>query len=1059
MEKQQWHRMLASVAVVLSASSLSAKIDKATIAERGVKGGLLVHLGCGDGKLTAELGRSEGFLVCGLERSQAKVDAARKNVQGLGLYGKRVSISRWEGERLPFVDSLVNLLVVEEGAEPARAEILRVLAPKGVAYIKSGGKVERIVKPRPSAMDEWTHYLHGPDNNAVSSDRLVGPPNRLRWSAEPVWPRSHEYSPSLSSLVSGDGKIFYLHDDGIRGILDERLPERWFVYARDAYNGLLLWRVPLPNWGPAAWKHSRHWHTPLTLPRRLVISGKRVYVTLGYRAPVSVLDADTGATLRTFENTADTDEILCVGSTLIVRRRETIPNYAAGAEAWNVHVRAKAGKKAPKGLTRLPDVENKPQSIMAIDTGTGQLRWRVDCGKMMTLSLAATAEYVCYHDFDQVVCLRFRDGKELWRAASASWPDLIGTSGTLLLHNGAVYFAGTGGLQAWDAATGAELWQGPRIARTTIRHPPDMFIADGLLWGGLTPDMPTGRIPHEEAPEIAPAMRGKLVQGLDPKTGKVAREWPIAALISPGHHVRCYRAKATDRYLMWPKRGIEFVDIVNGKDHQRCNWVRGECSYGLLPANGLIYAPPHPCQCSLGVVLTGFNALASAPGALTPAAAGRLLRGPAYGERATALVDTGPDWPMYRRDGARSGRTTASVPTQLKTRWTRSLGGKLTPPVIATGQVYVASPETHVLHALDSVTGEARWQFTAGARIDSPPTVHRGFVVFGCRDGRVYCLRAEDGALVWRFSAGPQERRIVAMGQLESPWAVSGSVLVEKGAAYFAAGRSSFLDGGVYLYGLAVPTGEVLYEHRFQGPAPDTANTPGPTYHMEGTKADLLSTDGKSILMLFQRFDMELNKLPTPPGDGAGNRRITRRLAPRNGFLDTTWFDRTSWTYGERWLGRHFRSGTPASGQILVFDDSTTYTLQVFSKQYFMSPSFTPGAGYLLRADPYGDAAKGQGRGKPKWAVRIPVRARGMVLAGDTLFLAGAPDTVAEEDPYAALEGRKGAVLWAVSAQNGRKLAEEPLGAPTVPDGMAAARGRLFLCTIDGEVLCLGEQE
>ena len=72
-----------------------------------------------------------------------------------------------------------------------------------------------------------------------------------------------------------------------------------------------------------------------------------------------------------------------------------------------------------------------------------------------------------------------------------------------------------------------------------------------------------------------------------------------------------------------------------------------------------------------------------------------------------------------------------------------------------------------------------------------------------------------------------------------------------------------------------------------------------------------------------------------------------------------------------------------------------------------------------------------------------------------TLSLAGPPDVVPTEDPYGALEGRKGATLWAVSAADGHKLAEYSLPAPPAFDGMAAARGQLYLSTIDGSVVCL----
>jgi len=56
----------------------------------------------------------------------------------------------------------------------------------------------------------------------------------------------------------------------------------------------------------------------------------------------------------------------------------------------------------------------------------------------------------------------------------------------------------------------------------------------------------------------------------------------------------------------------------------------------------------------------------------------------------------------------------------------------------------------------------------------------------------------------------------------------------------------------------------------------------------------------------------------------------------------------------------------------------------------------------------------------------------------------------------AALEGREGALLLAVSAADGKKLAEYTLESPPVWDGMAAAGGRLYFATEDGTVICFG---
>jgi len=71
------------------------RILKAT----GVQGGLVVHLGCGDGQLTAALRASPSYLVHGLDKSAANVAAARKHIQSLGHYGP-VSVGKPDGKSL-----------------------------------------------------------------------------------------------------------------------------------------------------------------------------------------------------------------------------------------------------------------------------------------------------------------------------------------------------------------------------------------------------------------------------------------------------------------------------------------------------------------------------------------------------------------------------------------------------------------------------------------------------------------------------------------------------------------------------------------------------------------------------------------------------------------------------------------------------------------------------------------------------------------------------------------------------------------------------------------------
>jgi hypothetical protein len=149
-----------------------------------------------------------------------------------------------------------------------------------------------------------------------------------------------------------------------------------------------------------------------------------------------------------------------------------------------------------------------------------------------------------------------------------------------------------------------------------------------------------------------------------------------------------------------------------------------------------------------------------------------------------------------------------------------------------------------------------------------------------------------------------------------------------------------------------------------------------------------------------------------------------------------------------------------------------TYALQAFPTRNRQSPLFTAGKkGYLLLADdnstePVLDdmtrgATKGMGYTRlkpPVWYKWIPVRVRGMVLAGSSLFIAGPPDIVSPADPMATFEGSKGAELWTFSKKDGKKLADVKLDSSPVFDGMAAAYGRLYISMQDGSVICMARE-
>ena len=1053
--------------------------------EAGIRGGLIVHLGCGDGKLTAALGAQDDCVVHGLDAGEAQIASARRHIQSLGLYG-RVSVEEFRGDRLPYADNLVNLLVAGGPGSVSREEMLRVLAPRGVVWVKQGDTWQKTAKPWPAEIDEWTHFLHDAGGNAVARDTRVGPPRSLQWVAPPLWLRSHETPSGIEGLVSGGGKLFYFFDEGIVGITDQRLPERWSLICRDAFNGMLLWKRPVAPWGWPAWARDRFegqdWTeirgartiVPEENQRRIVADGDRLYATLEYLAPLSILDAATGKVRATVRETEPVREILAEDGIALVH----------------------SAKPADPAEKRRGNRVEIPSTLVAVQGETGKVLWRKTTPAIEPLMLAIDGGRVVYKAGASLNGLQLADGSSLWEAKAPK-----GRARTLIAYDGVVLLYVQNTLEARDAATGELLWRQDQVPASSGSENPDLFVSGGLVWRGI--------VPVDDNLQPAGKSEDAMAVGYDLHSGEIKRRIVVPRLRSPEHHHRCYRNKATERFIISGMEGAEFLDLA-GDDHCQNNWFRGACKHGIMPANGLLYVPADQCFCQPGAKVLGFTAVAAqaesrAEGPESKANP-RLERGPAYSapdsfsssgsQPSTLNSRLSSDWPTYRRDPARHGSTTAAVAPQAALTWRTKLGGRLTAPVAAGGRVYVASCDAHPVHALDAETGKPAWSYTAAGRIDSPPTIHGELVLFGSADGRVYCLRADDGALAWRFLAAPLDCRIGSFEQIESVWPVHGSVLIRDGVAYVTAGRSTYLDGGIRVWGLDPRSGRVLHKTTLEGPFPDVKTGRDFAFYLPGANSDVLVSEGDSIYLRQKRLTPDLREVEIPVLSSKGEQDAGLHVFSTAGLLDGSWYNRTFWMYAKRWPGFQLANQAPKSGQLLVVDERNTYAVKVFHRRNVHSTMFFPAKeGYLLFADKnttepqivgeegsrtpvawlpqshipregnpgldspsFGqDKWIGYTRAEPPlWATWLPIRMRAMVKAGDVLFVAGPPDELDPSDPYAALEGRRGARLAAVSAEEGKKLAEQPLDAPPVFDGLIAAGGRLYVSLEDGSIACFG---
>jgi len=1039
----------------------------------GFKGGVIAHIGCDAPSLLADLCRGGNRIGQGLDTSAEKVVATREMIAKSGLAG-RCTARRFDGKNLPFIDGMVNLVVVSSGKwQVAREEIERVLAPRGAAVFLATRNSPRVTfrRPVPADIDDWTHFHHNPSGTMVGNDRVVAPPRRIQWMGGPKWLRNHDFMASMHAMVSAKGRVFYIIDEGLRNHIF--LPAKWVLIARDGFNGTILWRRPLPDWQPSNWPLKSG---PGHLPRRLVAIGDTVYVTAGLIQPVSAIDAVTGKTIRTYADTKPTEELIVSDGVLfaLVDPHRKPPDYKAAGTSYKEIGRASSGWAWT--------AERPARCVTAVDADSGRVLWRHE-DKVAPLSLTVTDTSVFFHNGTGMVALDRKSGKQVW-ASQGPGQKKVSTGGSLRVScsDGVVVFAGGTKLTAFDAKDGKELWTG-KLQKTSHHCPEDLFVIDGLIW---SPN--TGKPQHT----------GTHFKVMDLRTGEVTKDFVAKNLPGFPMHPRCYPSRATKRYIMMNGMGTEFYEI-GGDTVDINNMVRGSCIYGVMPCNGLLYKPPDTCACYYQSKLEHLCALAPRPKAANRRAeeTKRLEKGPAYQANPKSEIRNpkSTSWPMYRCDAERSGSCATSVSPKLKEIWCARLDGKLTQPVVAFGKAFVSAVERNTLHALDAGTGKEAWRFTTGSRIDSAPTLHNGTLLFGCADGWVYCLRAADGALAWRYRVAPDERQIVSYQRLESVWPVHGCVLLANDTVYALAGRNMFFDGGMRLVLLNPSTGEKISETILDENDPATGKnlqTLISAKYMPVANRDILSSDGERVYMREQNFDMRGKRIgiaPSQPGRGGASDTKGRHLFCQTGLLDDIWFHRSYWIYGsecgEGW-GAYAgpRRHTPC-GRIMVFDDSRAYAFRSDPLGNMLHPRTT----YTLYAadkDPGTAPAPATPKGKRKrppkgarggikthWKMESPpLLVNAMALGGKNLFVAGPPDVADETKMLGFLPGGKddvnrqlhaqndawlgksGGLLLVVSAETGEKLAEYKLDSYPVFDGMSVAGGKLFMSLKDGSVAC-----
>jgi len=1099
----QWHARrrqctvagrLGPLAILLLSCLLCLVPQKGAATDRPAVGpyvdaGVVLHVASDPSVDTWTLGGDGRCLFYAITQREEYAAQLRQAAGEDGRLGLLTVEHRNDISTLPLATHLANLVVIDDWSSAKQRglrldEVLRVTSPFGSVFIAwaEEAQIRREIEacePRsrvasvsrqglwlclspalPEGMGEWSHPAGGPGNRRVADDRLnckvfnpllagmlgnlyqpgIEQSDRSRSS---LWPRwiagEHRSGPGnrYDSLLVAGGHVFGVSNiEALAWHPDREATEfsrgQKVLVVRDAFNGLV------------------HWYD--RSPRRVFAANRHVVVCsapLGFAA----LDAATGEDLW-FQKVYGVDlKLLLLGDVVVWSTRAQVQANAtdSGAQRWTLDVGAPVQALMADGDLVLAEVGEATNP-----------RRRDSAG-------GATSQR-------SLLALKPADGTEIWK-----------------LHGEAF------------RADGQEL------------HLVCTALGRGLLASNdrlRVIELSTGKtvLDHERIP----VKRAKSAGGANRRTIHLAGDYLMMDVPGGFRFVnlmtrREHTVPETTLGGMgaWPCNGggtftmgtilssLSQEDPAEASEHELIGHVPVKNTCGEVPpvAYHTAYQAPHKCCCeALFGRLRGFVA-ASPVDPVPPRSAfekpGPLVKGPRFG----VDVDTGdrPEWPCFRADNARSCAVAGAISSSPAVQWRQRLttdwpetriaraewrarhlySGRISAPVADGSTVFVALPDDHQLVALDASTGKERWRLTAGGAIDSPPTLYKGRCLFGCRDGRFYCVDAHAGELIWQRRISPVDERVQVYGQLENRFPVRGSVTVRDGRVYATSGLHGFmgvmlcvadpLSGDVFEY-RQLPRGayhnDVLVEDPeedlFLGPLPldpkaaAAALTPSPrdkfprfhrvdsrTLGTRDTVEHLLSLDSEIL-----NVAKTVSPIAEPQVAHIPQRRVTF-LWYLHGqrALSWTWNDRLQIGVRSRTLlGWKRVEEAREQGQTLVDDLTgpvvalsrqgvTAHLTKVLGMKHSNS---TP----LPKIDPLWQRQLGT-----VWVV---------AMADDQLIAGGPVLKTANEDPLAA-EGR----VRVLDAATGNPLMEIDLPRAPIQDGVAVAGGRVFLSLCDGSLVCL----
>ncbi|QDU96058.1 outer membrane protein assembly factor BamB family protein [Lignipirellula cremea] len=997
------------VALLLLAACLPLSLSASETARRDrarldLERGIVAVIGLPDGDLQYPIDLAAGneltFYVQLDDAAQAR--QLREQADAAGLLGGRLVVEVGGPQSIHLAANVADAVFVHTSPakSPSDAVVLHVLRPGGVARHAD----RELVKESPAGTDDWSHPYHGPDNNPQSQDQLVKGAFRTQFIGYP------KFSPMPEQSVIAGGRIFkamghIAHKANQNDMLNTLL-------CINAYNGVVLWRRPLP--------------AGFMIHRNTMIATEDALL-LGDHESCKVIDARTGKVRE--EITIDPE--LTDGP---VWKWMALRDNVLYGLVGNLEIQVDTQKSDRRGLGHWPwgmwkghdyadprTAFGYGRTLVAIDMTTKKLLWnyrdeefldaRAVCMNRENLYLFTPGKFLA--------CLNPRDGSLRWKNADEKLLQAIGAGGK------AQHYTTGYATTCYAKCTEDYLFfAGPQRER---------LVAAKATDGSLAWTYPIGNLQLVLRPDgvwaAGPQASESGVQ-LDYATGEVLNKFPARRA--------CTRATGCLDSIFYRANGGTVRVLTENNVAQHFDPMRPPCQDGVLVAHGHLYWGPWMCGCQLSLYGNiGLAPVASDSDvkAKLPTAPGSDTESNIYADALAAeanlqsvepLPIAADDWPVYRGTHARNDLAAGTIPSDVELAWRvqASPHEMLTAPVAAGGMVFVAN-RAGCVQAYNS-HGESVWKTYVGGPVYYPPEISQDRLYVGSADGRVYAFAAKTGRPLWSFRVAPRQQLIPVYDKLISSWPVAGGVAVRNGRVYAAAGITHY--DGVYLVALDAVTGQLLARNETSGVLSAEVNN---GVSLQGN----LRIEGNELRFLAggvyetARYDLDSLKCLNDP------------------LVQVTSQFRTAfYPYYPEYSKYVSLDFSCPNGCSLVHDAS-------YEGSQFVNMALKDALPPGVKLEPQEEARWIRRRGGPVqktlWQDKADRRFTAFAVTAETLLSAGHPD--AEPDAH---------FLVATEVASGNDRWKKSLPAAAVKGGLAVAnQGRIYLTLENGELLCFTPQE